>query len=173
MARARGSPISRRPRTGSRRRKRPTQAGTEAGQRMTPQPPAPATLPAVNRNVRDHPLLGPLPVVPDAPFTFDGRLIAARDGEPIAAALLAAGVRIFRTMPRSRAARGGWCMVGRCADCLVVVDGQPNVRACVTPVARGMRVTTQHGLGEDAWDPDGNQAGECAGAAASDRGARM
>ena len=173
MARAWGSPISRGPRAGSRRRERPTKAGTEDGERMTDQPSAPGTPPAVDRRVRDHPLLGPLPVVPDAPFTFDGRLIAARDGEPIAAALLAAGVRVFRTMPRSRAGRGGWCMVGRCTDCLVVVDGQPNVRACVTPVARGMRVTTQHGLGEDAWDPDRNQADECAGAAASDRGARM
>ena len=139
---------------------------------MTDQPSPPRTPPPANRRVRDHPLLGPLPAAPEIPFTFDGRPIAARDGEPIAAALLAAGVRVFRTMPRSGAARGGWCMVGRCTDCLVVVDGQPNVRACIAPVVPGMRVATQRGLGQDAWDPDGNQAGESAGAVRDDRGAR-
>ena len=102
--------------------------------------------------VRDHPILGPLPSAPSVTFTFDGRPIVARTGEPITAALLAAGVRTFRTMPRSGEPRGGYCLVGRCTDCLVVVDGRPNVRACVTPVRDGMRVTTQRGLGDDAWD---------------------
>ena len=118
-----------------------------------------------NSRVREHPILGSLPPVPSVTFTFDGRPIAARAGEPIAAALLAAGVRVFRTMPRSGEPRGGYRMVGRCADCLIVVDGQPNVRACVTPVREGMRVATQHGLGETAWDlaEDPRQAAEAAG----------
>ena len=97
--------------------------------------------------IRDHPVLGPLPPAAEVTIAFDGRPIGARAGEPIAAALLAAGVRVFRTMPGSGESRGGWCMVGRCADCLVVVDGRPNVLACVTPVATGMRVETQQGLG--------------------------
>ena len=139
---------------------------------MTAQPSRPGTPPPADRRVRDHPLLGPLPAAAEVPFTFDGRPIAARDGESIAAALLAAGVRVFRTMPRSGAARGGWCMVGRCTDCLVVVDGQPNVRACVTPVVREMRVATQRGLGQDARDPDGNQERESADAGGNDRGAQ-
>lgn len=84
-------------------------------------------------------------------ITFDGRRIEARAGEPLAAALYRAGVRVFRTMPDTGEARGGYCLVGRCADCLVVVDGVPNVRACVTPVAAGMAVRTQHGLGEGEW----------------------
>ena len=104
------------------------------------------------KRVRVHPVLGPLPPAPEAIFTFDGRPILARRGEPIAAALLAAGVRVFRTMPGTGEPRGGYCLVGRCTDCLVVVDGRPNVRACVTPVRAGMRVATQLGLGEDAWD---------------------
>ena len=103
--------------------------------------------------VRDHPRLGPLPDAPGVRFTFDGRPLAGRAGEPIAAALLAAGVRVFRTMPRTGEARGGSCLVGRCADCWVVVDGEPNVRACLEPVRDGMAVRTQRGLGEDAWRP--------------------
>jgi len=104
----------------------------------------------------DHPVLGPLAPAPTVTFTFDGGLVEGRMGEPIAAALIAAGFRVFRTMPRFGDARGGYCMVGRCADCLVVVDGVPNVPACVTPIAAGMDVRTQHGLGEREVD---DQAG--------------
>ena len=36
--------------------------------------------------------------------------------------------------------------MGRCSDCMMIVDGQPNVRTCVTLVKDGMRVEVQHGL---------------------------
>jgi NADH dehydrogenase/NADH:ubiquinone oxidoreductase subunit G len=32
--------------------------------------------------------------------------------------------------------------MGLCYECLVTVDGIPNVRACLTPVAEGMVVET-------------------------------
>jgi hypothetical protein len=95
-----------------------------------------------------HPILGDLPPAPLVEFTFNGAAVSARDGEPIAAALFAAGYRVLRTMPRFGDARGGYCMIGRCTDCLVVVDGLPNVPACRTPVSAGQAVQTQHGLGE-------------------------
>jgi predicted molibdopterin-dependent oxidoreductase YjgC len=100
--------------------------------------------------VADHPLLGPLPAAAGVAFAFDGRALLGRAGEPLLAALFANGVRVVRTMPASGEPRGGWCLVGRCADCLVVVDGVPNVRACLEPVREGMRVERQHGLAEDA-----------------------
>jgi aerobic-type carbon monoxide dehydrogenase small subunit (CoxS/CutS family) len=99
-----------------------------------------------------HPILEPLPAAAAVTFRFDGRDVEGREGEPIAVALLAAGVRIFRTMPRFGDVRGGYCMVGRCTDCMVVVDGVPSVRACVTPVKAGLDVRTQHGLGESDSD---------------------
>lgn len=80
-------------------------------------------------------------------FTFEGWQIEGRAGEPLLAALLAAGVRQLRTMPHSGAPRGGYCLVGRCTDCHVVVDGLPGVVACRTPVRAGLRVEVQHGLG--------------------------
>jgi predicted molibdopterin-dependent oxidoreductase YjgC len=101
--------------------------------------------------IHDHPILGPLPHAPQVAFTVDGRIIEAREGEPVAAALIAAGVRVFRTMPRFGDARGGYCMVGRCTDCAMTVDGVPSVLACVTPVRAGMDVRTQHGLGDAEW----------------------
>ena len=108
--------------------------------------------------VTDHPVLDPLPPAPTVTFTFDGALVAGREGEPIAAALLAAGYRILRTMPRFGGARGGYCMVGRCTDCLVIVDGVANVFACQTPVFAGLVVRSQHGL-------DGGEAPKAAGPA--------
>jgi hypothetical protein len=98
--------------------------------------------------IDEHPVLDPLPARAAVSFTFDGARIDGYEGEPIAAALLAAGYRVFRTMPRFGDARGGYCMVGRCADCLVVVDGVPNVRACVTPIRAGLEVRAQQGLGK-------------------------
>jgi hypothetical protein len=95
-----------------------------------------------------HPILGDLPPVPIVQFTFDGTIVEGREGEPIAAALFAAGYRVLRTMPRFGDARGGYCLIGRSTDCMVIVDGVANVPACLTIVAAGLAVQTQHGLGE-------------------------
>ncbi len=86
-------------------------------------------------------------IAPQVRLTIDGIAIDGQEGDPLAVALLAAGVRTFRTMPESGEPRGGFCFTGRCADCLVIVDGISGVRACVTPVRNGMVVETQHGLG--------------------------
>jgi hypothetical protein len=98
--------------------------------------------------IEAHPILDPQPSIPPVTFRFDGRNVEGRPGEPIAVALLADGVRIFRTMPRFGDPRGAYCMVGRCVDCMVTVNGVPGIRACVTPVTAGLDVRTQHGLGE-------------------------
>jgi hypothetical protein len=99
-------------------------------------------------HITAHPILGDLPQGRRIEFTFDGAAVGGRKGEPIAAALFAAGYRVLRTMPRFGDARGGYCMIGRCTDCLVVVDGMPNVPACQTPITAGLDVRTQRGLGE-------------------------
>jgi len=78
----------------------------------------------------------------------DGRSVVAYEGESIAAALFAAGVRITRWTARTGSPRGYFCGMGVCQDCLVTVDGSPNVRACMTTVREGLRVETQRGLGE-------------------------
>lgn len=123
----------------------------------TPGPAAPSP-PHGARRLDQHPLLGPLPPADEIAFTLDGRTLSGRAGEPILAALLAAGIRVCRTMPRSGEARGGYCLVGRCADCLMQVDGEVNVRTCLTPLRAGMRVATQHGLG--TWETADEGAGQ-------------
>ncbi len=78
-------------------------------------------------------------------FTFDGRAMTARQGDTVAAALLANGVTVFRETAVSGVARGPYCLMGVCFDCLVVIDGTGNRQACLVAVAEGMRVETQHG----------------------------
>jgi hypothetical protein len=98
--------------------------------------------------VSAHPVLGPLGAAPAVTFYFEGRPISARLGEPIAAALIAAGVSAFRTTAKYGDPRGIFCGIGRCTDCMMVVDGVPNVRTCVTPVTEGISVERQLGRGE-------------------------
>ena len=80
-------------------------------------------------------------------FTLDGRTMEAFPGETVAAALLAAGVRTLRKTEKSGAPRGVFCGMGICFDCLIVVDGRPHLRACLTQVKPGMAVTTQDEAG--------------------------
>ena len=69
--------------------------------------------------------------------------------EPIAAALTAAGVKVFHRSPKKNEPRGYYCAIGACSDCFMIVNGQPNVRTCVTSVKEGMTVETQ--IGKAGW----------------------
>ncbi|MFT4038017.1 MAG: (2Fe-2S)-binding protein, partial [Thermomicrobiales bacterium] len=80
-------------------------------------------------------------------LTFEGQAIDAYPSDTIASALMAAGVRTFTVTEVAGEQRGGFCFVGRCADCLVIVDGQANQRACTTAVRDGMDVRIQRGHG--------------------------
>lgn len=92
--------------------------------------------------VEKHPVLGDREVGRLVSITVDGKEIQALEGEPIAAALLAQGMRVMRKTPRFGEPRGVFCGIGRCTDCIMTVDGVPNVRTCVTPVKDGMVITS-------------------------------
>jgi predicted molibdopterin-dependent oxidoreductase YjgC len=74
---------------------------------------------------------------------FDGTRLDLPDGANLAAALLAAGVSVFRRTPVSAAPRAPFCMMGACFDCLVEVDGVKR-QACMLEVIDGLRVSTPH-----------------------------
>ncbi len=78
-------------------------------------------------------------------FDFEGRPVTAREGESVAAALLAAGLRGFRATAISGASRAPWCMMGVCFDCLMEIDGVASRQACMVTVTRGMHVRRQRG----------------------------
>jgi predicted molibdopterin-dependent oxidoreductase YjgC len=88
-------------------------------------------------------------------LTFDGQTMDARPSDTVASALIAAGVMRFGSTPGTDEPYRGFCLVGRCAECLVTVDGQPAIMACRTMVRPGLRVDTQTGLG--AWQMDGSE----------------
>ncbi len=78
---------------------------------------------------------------PSFTFRFDGRDIAAHEGESVAAALWAAGVRTWpRAVALAPPARAIFCAMGVCQECVVYVDGRA-VTGCQTPVREGLAVT--------------------------------
>ena len=81
-------------------------------------------------------------------FTFDGEKIDAITGQSVAAALLAANQRTLRKTRFNNNERGIFCGIGVCFDCLVVIDGITNQRACLIEAKPGMKVQTQ--VGSDA-----------------------
>jgi hypothetical protein len=72
--------------------------------------------------IEQHPILGEFEKGPKVQFTFDGKT-----NEP----------------------RGMFCAIGRCTDCIMVVNGMPNIRTCVEPLKAGMVVQTQKGKGPE------------------------
>lgn len=86
-------------------------------------------------------------------FNFQGQEISAQDGQSLAAALTQVGHRAFRETAKD-AQRGIFCGMGVCQDCLVSVDGTPNLRACMTPVREGMKVSRQVALPEFGETPE-------------------
>ena len=73
-------------------------------------------------------------------FTFDGKPIAAFEGDTIASALYASGRRIFSRSFKYHRPRGELCDCGQCANSLVQIGGRPGVRACAEPVRDGQHV---------------------------------
>ena len=76
-------------------------------------------------------------------FTFNGNEVHCSSRQSVAAALLENDVRILRETRVRQAPRGIFCGIGTCFDCLVIVDGIPNQRACLIRVRDGLRVQSQ------------------------------
>ena len=76
-------------------------------------------------------------------ITVNGKRIEAYEGEPIASAILASGIKVLRRTPKLKSPRSLFCAIGRCSDCVMTVNGTPSVRTCVTPVEDGMIIESQ------------------------------
>lgn len=95
--------------------------------------------------IEDHPILGKVEERKKVSFTYDGKVLEGYEGEPIATALKAAGVMVHRHTKKG-SPRGIFCAIGRCTDCVMIVNGKINVRTCITPLEEGMKVQTQYGV---------------------------
>ncbi|WP_331767180.1 (2Fe-2S)-binding protein [Embleya sp. NBC_00896] len=82
---------------------------------------------------------------PDPAFdlTLDGRPIRALPGQTLAAALWSEDVVAWRRTRVQDEARGAFCGIGVCFDCLVTVNGVPDLRACLVRARPGDEVTTR------------------------------
>ena len=77
-------------------------------------------------------------------FSFDGRSVAAFEGDTIASALMASGRNVLSRSFKYHRPRGELCGCGQCSNSLFDVDGFPGVRGCSEPVRAGMRVRHQN-----------------------------
>ena len=97
---------------------------------------------------------------------FEGQPIDAYEGETIVMALHAAGIRVLSYTPNKHRPRGLFCAIGKCASCLMTVNGIPNVRTCITLVEDGMEIRMQREkpkLPKDAKPPKWKEAKKVSG----------
>ena len=83
-------------------------------------------------------------------FWYDGKAVEGLEGETLAAALAASGIREMRHT-RGGERRGLYCGMGACFDCLVTVDGRASQRACLTKVAEGQQVRSATLVRQARW----------------------
>ncbi len=94
----------------------------------------------------------------DGAVSFEGRPVPIAPGDTVASALFRAGVRVLSRSFKYHRPRGLYCLTGDCPNCLVTVDGEPGVRACVTAAVAGQRIdrgrgwpSTEHDVFSVLW----------------------
>jgi hypothetical protein len=85
-------------------------------------------------------------------IVIDGVASEAYEGESVSAAVMADRGLGLRSTAKGDP-RGYYCGMGACFDCIMVVDGVPNTRTCVTWVRDGMTVEHQVGAGPAEVSP--------------------
>lgn len=94
----------------------------------------------MTNRILNHPVLGKLENQTPVTFTFDGIAYEGFEGDTIASALLANGIRQLRVHEATGAPRAIYCNIGHCFECRVTVDQSQTLRACMTPIQANMVV---------------------------------
>ncbi len=76
-------------------------------------------------------------------FTFNGETFKGVEGQSIAAALMATGVRELRKTRFDEEPRLIFCGIGICFYCEVVVNGVANQKACLVEISDGAKIESQ------------------------------
>ncbi|MDI6839798.1 MAG: (2Fe-2S)-binding protein [bacterium] len=76
-------------------------------------------------------------------FYFEAKELEAYEGETVASALIASGVKIFRYSKHYKRPLGFFCAIGKCSSCLMEINGVPNQMTCMRLVEEGMKVRRQ------------------------------
>lgn len=94
--------------------------------------------------IKTHPVLS-IPKTAPVSFSWNGQPLEGTEGETIASALMANGVRVFGHHPKDFSPQGLYCANGQCAQCMVLVNGTP-VKACTRRLQPGSLIMPADGL---------------------------
>jgi sarcosine oxidase subunit alpha len=97
--------------------------------------------------IRAHPILD-FKKRKKLPFYYQKKKLIGEEGDTIASALHASGVRTLTKSLKYGSPRGFFCGIGKCSSCLMRVNGVPNVRTCIAPLKEGIVVEMQDKLAE-------------------------
>jgi len=92
------------------------------------------------RRIWNHPILGEFKPEKEVTFYLGNKKIKAYEGDSVASALWANGIKVFRYSDKYHEPRGLYCAIGLCNSCTMVVEDTPNVRTCILPVKEGLHV---------------------------------
>lgn len=81
-------------------------------------------------------------------FIYNGKKLKGYEGDTIASALHAEGVKVLSHSEAYNRPRGFYCGIGNCSSCYMEVNKKPNIKVCVEPLKEGMIVNTQQGKGD-------------------------
>lgn len=102
--------------------------------------------------VKEHPILGAAPDAGMVEVTILGKKYRVAKTRVIAAVMMENGLMVHRHTAKTGEPRGVYCGIGQCTDCVMIVDGKPNVRTCITAVEDGMIIEAQNGYGGEKRD---------------------
>jgi sarcosine oxidase, subunit alpha len=88
--------------------------------------------------------LVPVPQECAITIDFEGEPVPALEGEPVAVSLLVAGHGVLARSVKYHRPRGAFCLAAACSQCLIRVDGTPNLFSCRVPARAGMRLQRQN-----------------------------
>ncbi|MFW6122220.1 MAG: FAD-dependent oxidoreductase, partial [Petrotogales bacterium] len=92
--------------------------------------------------IKNHPIID-FKKKKKIPFYFGKKEIWGEEGDTIASALHAVGIKKLSTSIKYDDPRGFFCGIGKCSSCLMKVNGIPNVRTCIAPLKKGISVEMQ------------------------------
>lgn len=96
--------------------------------------------------ITQHPIL-PITEHNKIEFFWNDQKLIANEGETIASALFANGIRVFGHHHKDGAPQGIFCANGQCAQCMVIANGKP-VKSCMELVQPGLKAAEANGLPE-------------------------
>lgn len=91
--------------------------------------------------IKEHPILS-FEHDNEIHFSYNGKPMIGYPGDTIAAALYDNNIRHFSDSVVYKRPRGLYCAIGNCGSCNMTVDGQENVKTCMTLLKEGMVVVS-------------------------------